>query len=476
MKNSVIYSFILLFLFGITQIFAQNFNDALRLSEPGFGSNARALGMGNSYVAISDDYSGTIFNPAGLGLVKRMEISGTMDFNSFENNTTFFKNETNYSNSTTSMNQFGCVFPMPTIQGSLVFGLGFNQLKNFNRVTKFDGFNPSSSMINNLTGMNDDIIYDLYLSYNNGGDDQTVIDGNLNQSGTKLEEGSLNSWAFSGSVEMAENLFVGATLNILSGDYKSDREYYEDDTKDFYGSSVLTDPSEQRTADFQYFFMNDIIDWNLSGWDFKMGFLYRLPLRGAIGATIKFPSDFTIEEKYFVDASSYFGSGNEFYINPVEDEVEYEISTPYQFELGGSFFITSLLLSGQVGFTNYSDMEFTLGLDPDHRSENNRDIKDLFDTAINYNFGLEYTIPYIDLSVRAGYMVRQSPYKVDTSEFDKKYFTGGLGIILNNSTALDFAYVHGSWKDYSDNYGSNQSRVYQDISTDNLIFTFSYRY
>jgi len=47
---------------------AQNYNDALLLSEPGLYTGAKALGMGNSFLALSDDYSAVIFNPAGLGL------------------------------------------------------------------------------------------------------------------------------------------------------------------------------------------------------------------------------------------------------------------------------------------------------------------------------------------------------------------------------------------------------------------------
>jgi len=53
--------------------FAQNYNDALLLSEPGLFSSARALGMGNSYTALSDDYSAVVFNPAGLGLAKKWD-------------------------------------------------------------------------------------------------------------------------------------------------------------------------------------------------------------------------------------------------------------------------------------------------------------------------------------------------------------------------------------------------------------------
>jgi hypothetical protein len=69
-------------------IYPQNFNDALRVGIPGLGMNARALGMGNSYLALSDDGSASFFNPAGLGLVRRLEFMGGLDISSFNNTTT----------------------------------------------------------------------------------------------------------------------------------------------------------------------------------------------------------------------------------------------------------------------------------------------------------------------------------------------------------------------------------------------------
>lgn len=65
---------LILFLFFITNNYAQNYNDALRLGFPGLGSNARALGMGNAFNALSDDASAAYFNPAGFGLIKKIRV------------------------------------------------------------------------------------------------------------------------------------------------------------------------------------------------------------------------------------------------------------------------------------------------------------------------------------------------------------------------------------------------------------------
>ena len=114
---------LLLLIFAQNEVFSQNTNDALRLSYSGLGSSARALGMGNSYIGLSDDASAAFFNPAGFGLIKKIEFSGGLSYVNFKNSAEFFNSQTNYSNSSTNFSRINFAFPVPTTQGSLVFGL-----------------------------------------------------------------------------------------------------------------------------------------------------------------------------------------------------------------------------------------------------------------------------------------------------------------------------------------------------------------
>ena len=85
MKNILlITSFALIILFP-NLLNAQNYNDALLLSEPGLYNNARALSLGNSYTAAANDYSSILFNPAGLGLMKNSQLSASIHLGSFSN-------------------------------------------------------------------------------------------------------------------------------------------------------------------------------------------------------------------------------------------------------------------------------------------------------------------------------------------------------------------------------------------------------
>jgi len=219
------------------------------------GVGARALGMGNSYIGLSDDASAMYFNPAGLGLMNRIEISGGLNYDNLKNDVTFFNLLSKEKDNSTKFNRFSIVLPYPTFQGSLVFGAAFHSVNNFNSTISFDGFNNgTNSMIQNL--LDTDIPYDLYLtdSTNN-----TPINGKLNQSGNIKNIGSLNNWAFSGAVELSKNLFVGFTINGISGSFNSNNDYFEDDTKNVYQGVTAT--GEHFTKDFRTFNLNRILNW-----------------------------------------------------------------------------------------------------------------------------------------------------------------------------------------------------------------------
>jgi long-subunit fatty acid transport protein len=463
---------------------AQNYSDALLLSEPGLYSGARALGMGNSYIALSDDYSAVFSNPAGLGLIKNFGLSAAVNSNSFNNSTSFLGNNSNTSRNNIYLSQFGFVFPVPTIQGSLVFSLGYNKLKDFNSIVEFDGFNnDNTSMIQYITGDVNDVApltYDVALSYEvrdpltgNYIRDETLIDGMLNQSGTIKTEGSIGAWSFAASTEVSKGFFVGGTFNLLSGKYKRDRDYYEDDTRDVYGNNLELFPGDSTTRDFQSFYLNDIIDWDLNGWDLLLGVLYRWEDSFKFGVTVKFPSHFTIKESYFVDLSSEFRSTIYELGEPIVDEIKYDINTPFEFSAGAAGSVENITISAGAKVIDYKQMEFTSGFDKNDRIEKNKDIEDLFRTAVTLNIGAEIQFPSLPFVARIGGIYMQSPYLDDPAEFDKKYLTAGLGFNFQNSFRIDIGYAFGWWKNFSDNYGSDVSRVQHDVNTNNIILGVS---
>ena len=105
----------------------------------------------------------------------------------------------------------------------------------------------------------------------------------------------------------------------------------------------------------------------------------------------------------------------------------------------------------------------------------NSDIKKWLTSVLNYNIGIEYTVPTIGLRIRGGFMNQPSAFANDASDFDHKYLTGGLGYLANGKIGIDVAYAYGWWKDIGDNYGSNVSRTFQDVKYHTVMLTTTYR-
>ena len=99
-SNKILY---IVFLFLITStLSSQTVSDAVRLSQPGLYTNARAMGMGNAYSVIGNDYSAVLFNPATLGLTEGTEFTGSINYDFYANTSNFMDTQTEYVNNTTT--------------------------------------------------------------------------------------------------------------------------------------------------------------------------------------------------------------------------------------------------------------------------------------------------------------------------------------------------------------------------------------
>lgn len=479
MKNIKFILLTLLF-FSSLQLLAQNYNEVLRLSEESIITNARFLGMGNAAGSISNDMVSGLFNPAGIALLRKGEIDFGFNSNSFSNSVTFFNNVKDANNVSSRWNQVGIVLPVPTSRGSLTFALGYNVTNDFNGVLSFNGFNyGNNSMIQDLANSNDDIAYNLALSYplydknNKYLKDTTRISGNLNQRGDIKSNGKIATWYLTSGIEIDKDVFLGGSINILNGEFYRVKDYFEEDTKDIYSNNFLLDPIEPKSADFQSFYLRDRIDWDITGYDFKLGILSKLNDNFNLGLSVRFPRVFSIKEIYSSYANSVFK--NSTWIDaPQESKIEYDITTPYEYTGSISYKDKNYLIAIDAKLKDYASAEFSFGFDKYVRMDKNKEINDLLRTVVNINLGAENYFPSFGLTIRAGFMYKPSPFKNDPKEYDKKYLTAGIGYRLSKKLNLDVAYAYGWWKDIGDNYGSNLSRTYQDITVGNLLTTLKY--
>jgi long-subunit fatty acid transport protein len=455
---------------------AQFPEDALRFSSAGYGVGARALGMGNAYKAVANDFSALYWNPAGLAQAKLGEFSFGLSQLYTGNTSTFFGQNESSNNNGTALNSLGFVFPAPVRRGALVLALGFTRRSNFTSGLSFSGFNPISSIIQTWAPdgqpypKDASLAEELNLAQADAltGRYRSPITKNVTQLGTVIEERGLNNWSAGGALDIAKNVSVGITLTYVSGSYRYDRAYQEQDNRRLYPYPF----------DFRDVTVDEFIESDITGVNALFGLMYRDPDHFRIALTVATPTSFTVQERFGTSASSAFytadSSGNSTYKPPEqEDRGEYDIRSPWVLGAGASVILGDLLLSADVETADWTTLEFA-NANKDVLARN-KEMKTLFRSVFNYRAGAEYEIPGIGVRLRGGYSFEQSPFAGDPASFDKKFFHAGLGIPLAPSTMIDVGFSHGWWRTYRTNYDAT-SRVDEKLTTNYFLATLTHRF
>jgi len=459
---------------------AQFPEDALRFATPGRGVGARAIGMGGAYTGVASDYSALFWNPAGLAQLEHGEFSLGISHLNFNDKSTYIGTTQSYDNNATQLNALGIVYPVPVRRGSLVFAFGFNRQSNFTTGVSFQAFNPTNSIIQTynrdgtpVSGRPSGVAWELYLA-----DTMRNAQGKLvyyspivnrvTQIGKVLEGGGLNNWSAGGAVDIARNVAVGLTLSYVSGTYTYDRAYQERDDRNIYTSPVNGSPLQ-----FDQFTQDDFVESDLTGFNAKLGLMYHVPDRFRFGIAVKTPTTLRIKESFGTTFKAYFDNGDVVSPEPSNNTNEYDVVTPWVFSAGASIAVHDLLLSGDVEYTDWTQVKFE-NANPDVLALNKR-IKDLFRATANLRGGAEYDLTSIGVRLRGGFIYNTSPFRGDPSSFDQKFVTAGIGVLLSEDTMLDLSYARGWWKTFRYNY-SGSPPLFENIATNNFALTFSYRY
>ncbi|MEW6509703.1 MAG: outer membrane protein transport protein [Bacteroidota bacterium] len=475
MKRSVVAVALVALLGGSAQ--AQFPEDALRFATPGLGVGARAIGMGGAYTGVASDYSAIFWNPAGLAQATYGEFSAGLSYAANDNTSSFFNAQQGFSTNATNLNTLGIVHPLPVRRGSAVLAFGFHRQSSFANGVSFSGFNGNSSIIQTFapdggfypSDLSGNVAYQLYLANldtTTGRFDSPIRD-RLTQIGKVVEGGGLNNWSIAGAVDVAKNFAAGMTLTYLGGSYRYDRNYREEDTRGVYQAFPF---------DFSSMTLDDFIESDIAGWNAKFGIMFREENRFRIGFAVRTPTEFTIREKFGTTARSYFDNGD---MRPAdapfntEFSSEYDVVTPWVLSGGVSVIIRDLVLSGDVEFTDWTTLEFRKA-NSDVMAQN-ADMKTIFQPAVNYRAGAEFDIHDIGLRLRGGFVYNKSPFRSDPVSFDQKYITGGLGILVGESTMIDIAYARGWWETFVYNYNAT-SRVNESMKTNTFMLTLTHRF
>lgn len=446
-------------------------DDALRYSLLNFGVGARAIGLGFSYIGVSDDYSAVFWNPSGLAQIKRFEFAGGINYLSLKNSARVFSYYNSFENTATNLNSVAIVFPIPTIRGSLVFAGGYTKVSDFTGALSVSLFNNQSSIVPSLYDPDPDfdLAWQLGLEDTTGA---TQILNNVHQNIELYENGGLNHWFVSGAIDIAENLSVGATISIVTGGYKYDRQFVESDTKNYY---------KNYPWDFNRLVISDLIDATVSGFSASAGLMYRSSFF-RFGVMTRLPSSLSIKENYSRSGESLFDNGDLFSYS-YSGVSKYNVLSPFYFGGGISFNIKDIVLfAGDVTYVDWRQMEFKNNPD---LIRLNRDIKQIFTETVNLSGGVEFMLPFLQqVRIRTGYSYRPSPYAEDRgiSSRATRLLTFGLSVLLQRTLLVDFAYVNGKWNTIRTQYSYIFDNSYYSLVTDeknkvrNFILTLRYRF
>lgn len=462
--KSTVFCIIVLVCFAMS-VQAQQVEDAVRLGNSNGTVGSRPAALGISYAGISDDYSALYYNPAGLTLLAKKEFSIGLEFMRTSTTGNFFQTSSGIGSSIVSPTHVGMVFPFKTKMGLASVAFGYNYESSLNNTLQFDGFNPSSSIVQSLmsetSDLNSNLAWQVSLADTRGsGKLHSPIVGNVQQTGFITERGGIHNFTVGGALNLSETFSVGANVAGKWGSFKYMREYKEFDKNDVYN---FYDTLNFTNTDFTSMTLNETIDQQLSGVNATIGLQGRFGDAFRFGVTIKTPTFYHIEEDNsrsisatFDDGNTYipvYGNGDNAYIG----KNSYDIITPFIFGLGLSYHTGGLTVSTATEYNDLTQLQFNEA-QPDLLILNNEILKTLTG-IISYGVGVEFEIPNSVVIVRASYMGVTSPYSNTAIDGASNIFGAGCGVYVAPNVRLDFAARYSTYSQARSNYAMSSGSV-----------------
>jgi long-subunit fatty acid transport protein len=388
-----------------------------------FGVGARAMGMGGAQIATANDASALVYNPACLAKIKRIEFSGGMTHQRLKNETGFtgrfqpsspyFANES-IIQSNTRFSSANIVLPVPTYRGGLVFALGVNRMKSFDRAFHSVFVDPSAGI--------------------------TYLDASI------IETGGINMWSLGGAMDLSPSISVGATVNYWDGEDDVLQEYY-------------LGPINK--LDYEIWEKNHYLD-SYSGWNAKLGFLVQPNKFLSVGGVIDFPTKFSINQEYSFYYDSLNVPGSE-YIEDYTVLGAYDLTHPYSFGGGAALAFKYVTFEGDIYYSDWAQMS---GKGVDEKL-----IKENYQEVLRWHLGAEFVMPELSTKLRIGYYEDPIPFKSVYLEKDRRYLTFGAGFLIDQVLTLDVAWNHGFYE-FRD--GTSQF-IKESYATDKIFVSLAYR-
>lgn len=480
MKNIVSTIGLILSLASISN--AQSDADALRYSYIGFGGTAKSLGAGGAYGALGGDASVLSINPAGIGIFKKSEFN-------FSVNVLKGATESLYLGSTREDMKYNFNFSNFSLIGTyqmdpkkskgwtnVNFGFGSNRLANFHNRIDIEGRNTINSLsdqfvllangndFNNLDSYGTALAWNTYLIDTVSGSSDNYISAlppftDIKQRKSIETKGGINETYLSMGGNYSDKLYIGGTFGFPSVRYVEESTYTENDDKDtINGFKSLT--------------LNDQLKTTGSGFNFKLGIIYRPTDWVRIGAAIHTPTFYTLHDEFSKKMTTNFDNGKSFSDESPNGTFDYELTTPMR-AVGSIAFVI-----GKYGFIS-ADYEFIDYAESQLRSrsykffDENDAIRQKYTSQSNLRLGGELNLK--PFAIRAGYALYGSPYRSGINDGSRTSYTFGFGY-RDKDFYLDFAYILTQSSDDYYLYSIVPEASKNNFSSNSLVTTLGFRF
>ena len=518
-------------MFCVPPLHAQSSEDGLRLSQRYAATGARMAGIGTMGYGGFGDYTALVGNPAGLGLVHGSSLTGTFQgFEVGENATSstrgFDSRETEHASDYTGIGNVGTVYKVPTTQGSLVFGLAYNEVAHYGRDLRFGGVNSMTSISTAFVpfaseyrlgedGSFDpddlaDFVYPAYWGgffdfYEDGAcyDDnpfcEAVVPGtSIAQNGRVEEEGYMSELSLGGSIEASRGLWVGASINFNFGRYDFDSLLEEDDfnnenTAEDYSVFVGIDTYFEGFSRLEY---EQRISSDLVGFNLRVGISASVNDNVRVGLTYQSPTYTTIEESYGASYYTYFDDNNSLGYGSSAGDVgsgvfDYTLVSPARISAGIVVELGDVSILADAQRVNYGSMRFSA--DEDRIFDNlNDQIGEDYGVVYNLSGGFEADIGKFSLRGGAAWLPDPLTFTIQNSSGgslnrDRRIFSGGVGYRFNSKFQMDLAYQYESYDSgylpyptdaFGSRYDDNVPVLHIDetVTRDRVVLGATYRF
>lgn len=516
-----------------SNIIAQTEYDALKYTQNDITGTARYMSMAGAFGALGGDPSAIKDNPAGLGIYRKSELTGTMNMTMQNTNSNWkYTENKNTPNEITrnsfgyatdpfkiGFNNFSLVIASPTWRNesgasgllSSNWAFSFNRLKNFNRTATIRSGSSSSSMtyfmayFSNIlsqadlsgTNMQSGSAYDnidvpwisvlAYEGYlinpvtgTNSWESLLSPGETVKPSFTLSEQGFVDEYSLGWAGNFSNVFYLGTTLNLLRVDYSMFTQYDEE----FKNGGGMN--------------LNNTVSTTGSGVNLKIGAIVRPTDYLRFGLAINTPTMYSLEDNY--QSTLKFDTDIRGSVStPTDGYNNFKIQGPMQINASAAAVIDKKgIISVEYDYSNYTGTKF---MDADGKTqlynEDNARIPNTLNNVHTIKVGGEYKVTD-NFSLRAGFANSSSATKADggkimvlnTTRTDTEYFlhngtkylTAGFGY-REAGWFIDCAYVHKNmdqtFMPYNSNLLSNNLAVTPatvTTKTNNILVTLGFKF